>query len=326
MRAFKKLIVFVLLLAVIAVPVAAAANLQAIEDWAKLHNYSPPAEIAKLVSEDTMTDKAQHLFYINHPELIGDKTQFRQACKQSEQTIVLGCYHSLEAGIAIYNVSDARLNGVQEVTAAHEMLHAVYDRLNSEEKNNVNSMLMDYYDNGLTDTRIKSTIDAYRQTEPNDVVNEMHSVFGTEITSLPAPLENYYKKYFTNRQAVTDFSDQYESVFTQNQSQLADLKRQIEQLKSQLNSDKQNIQTQEATLSAENRRMQSLLASGKTDEYNSSVNSYNAHVNAIKASIASYNSNVQKVNSLVDQYNQLAYTQESLYNSLDTRIQTQTTQ
>jgi hypothetical protein len=104
MRAFKKLIVFVLLLAVIAVPVAAAANLQAIEDWAKLHNYSPPAEIAKLVSEDTMTDKAQHLFYINHPELIGDKTQFRQACKQSEQTIVLGCYHSLEAGIAIYNV------------------------------------------------------------------------------------------------------------------------------------------------------------------------------------------------------------------------------
>jgi flagellar biosynthesis chaperone FliJ len=326
MRAFGKLTSFGALLALIAVPVVAAANLQAIEDWAKLRNYNPPSGVTQLATEDTMTSKAQHLFYINHPELIGDKTQFRQACPQSEQTIVLGCYHSEEAGIAIYNVSDARLNGVQEVTAAHEMLHAAYDRLSSSERSNVDNMLNDYYVNGLTDQRIKDTINAYKQTEPNDVVNEMHSVFGTEVTNLPAPLESYYRQYFTNRQAVIGFSNQYESVFTQNQSQLTNLKHQIDQLKAQLNTDKENIQEQESSLSSKNSRMQSLLSSGKTDEYNAEVSSYNSQVNGLRSLIASYNANVQKVNSLVDQYNQLAYTQESLYNSLDTRIQTQTTQ
>ena len=34
----------------------------------------------------------------------------------------------------IYNVNDERLNGLKEVTAAHEMLHAAYERLPESDK------------------------------------------------------------------------------------------------------------------------------------------------------------------------------------------------
>jgi hypothetical protein len=330
MNGFKKLVSLIVLLTIIAFPILAVANSQAIEDWWKLRGYTPPAQIQKLANEDTMTDKAKHLFYVNHPELIGDKAKFNAACPQSEQTIVLGCYYNtgngINEGIAIYDVTDSRLAGVEEVTAAHETLHAAYQRLNAKDKNNVDNMLENYYKSDLHDQRIIDTINSYKKTEPNDVVNEMHSVFGTEVASLPTPLENYYKQYFNNRQAITNYSDQYESVFAQNKAQLDNLKAQIDELKSELQSDKATIEDEQNSLAEESSRMQSLLASGNTQQYNAAVPPYNARVVNVRSLISSYNSKVNRLNAKVEQYNSLAYTQVGLYNALDTRVQTQTAQ
>jgi uncharacterized protein YukE len=330
MNGFKKLISVIVLLALVAFPIAAVANAQAIEDWWRLRDYTPPPEIVKLADEDTMTDKSRHLFYVNHPQLIGVKGQFNQACPQSEQTIVLGCYYSggniVNEGIAVYDVTDSRLAGVEEVTAAHETLHAAYQRLSSNDKNNINNLLQNYYNSGLTDPRIKATIESYKKTEPNDVVNEMHSVFGTEVANLPAPLEDYYKQYFTNRQAITNYSEQYETVFSQNKVKLDNIKAQIDQLKIELSSDKANIEAQQSYLTSESSRMQGLLSGGSTQQYNAAVAPYNSRVVGLRRLIANYNAKVNQVNSLVEQYNSLAYTQENLYNALDTRVQTQTAQ
>lgn len=326
MKKNKNKIELVILFALIVLLAFTVLNAQAVHDWIKLYNYHPSSDISQLALEDTMTPKAQHLFYINHPQLVSDKTQFRKACPTSEQTIVLGCYKSNEAGIAIYVVSDARLNGVEQVTAAHEMLHGAYDRLGQKDKDYVDGLLQNYYSSGLSDPRVKGEINSYKQTEPKDVVDEMHSILGTEVANLPPALENYYGRYFTRRQAIVDFSNQYEGVFTQNQQQLQSLKSQIDQLKSQLNSQKSEIQSQEDALSVQNQQMQNLLSSNQVKAYNSMVDSYNSRVQSLRSLIASYNSNVDHVNSLVTQYNQLAVTQESLNNSIDTRLQTQTAQ
>ncbi len=44
----------------------------------------------------------------------------------------------------------------------------------------------------------------------------MHSVLGTEVANLPPALENYYKQYFTNRQAIVNYANQYEGVIYSN--------------------------------------------------------------------------------------------------------------
>jgi len=110
MNTFKRLAGIIVGLAVLAVPVVAVAKHQAIMDWWELRNYQPPASVAALAGEDSLTPAARHIFYVNHPQIIASTTQFHQNCTQSEQTIVLGCYHPDQQGIAIFDVQDSRLH------------------------------------------------------------------------------------------------------------------------------------------------------------------------------------------------------------------------
>src|SRR5688572_22638764 len=98
-----------------------------IYDWARLRNYDPPAKIVKLADDTNMTDTGRRLFYVNYPE-VNDRNTFSEHCDFGEESIVLGCYVSGQ-GIFLFSVDDPRLKGIVQVTAAHEMLHAAYERL-----------------------------------------------------------------------------------------------------------------------------------------------------------------------------------------------------
>lgn len=285
---------------------AAALNRNNLYDWWRLRGYQPPSAVSQMAADDTMTAYARHMLYVNRPA-IDNSTTFTSACPNDggEKTIVLGCYHGGESGIFLLGVSDSRLNGVEQVTAAHEMLHAAYERLSSSDRKKVDAMLTNYYNHGLTDPRIQQTIADYKQSEPHDVVNEMHSVFGTEVASLPAPLEQYYQRYFTNRAAVTGFAAQYQAEFTsrqdavkQDDAQLAGLKSQIDSLESDLKSRLTAIQDQQATLNA-------LRTSGNISQYNADVPGYNNLVDA-------YNAEAKDLKSLISQYNQLVATRNAV--------------
>jgi hypothetical protein len=275
-------------------------NRQNLYDWLRLHNYHAPAVVAQLASQDTMTPYAKKVFYVNHPSL-EDKAGFFKDCpagSSAEQTIVLGCYHAGQMGIFLQDVNNPSLDGVEQVTAAHEMLHAAYDRLSPSDQSKVNAMLEDYYNNGLADQRIKDTIEAYKKTEPSDVINEMHSVFGSEAANLPAPLEQYYRRYFTNRQQVAAFAAQYQSAFTSRQATVAQDDAKLAQLKSRIDAGETDLKTKQVQISDSQSRLMALRGSGDTAGYNAGVPAYNALVDA-------YNSEVQQVRGLIAQYNEL---------------------
>lgn len=296
---------------------------QAIEDWIKLRGYQPPAHIAALAANTTMSDEAEHIFYVNRPELIGDISKFRKDCPFSEQSIVLGCYHSDQNGIDLYDVKDERLEGVEEVTAAHEMLHAAYDRLSDKERDRIDAMLESYYKNSLTDERVRSTIELYKTTEPNDVVNEMHSIFGTEIASLPLPLENYYKQYFASRAAVVGFAQNYAGEFTRRTAQIDEYDARLSRLKGDIEEQERSLAAQLDSINSDRTRLDQLRDSGRIEEYNSGVASFNAKIDA-------YNSGVRRLQSMIAEYNELVATRnllaaevQELEKSLDTRLQPQ---
>jgi DNA repair exonuclease SbcCD ATPase subunit len=261
----------------------ALAKAQAIDDWFRLHNYSPQAAIIKIANDDKLTDHARHSF------------------------------------LFVKAVDDQRLSGVEEVTTAHEMLHAAYDRLSSKQRQKVDSMLMDYYNNGLHDQRIIDTMNSYKQTEPNDVVNEMHSVFGTEIADLPAPLENYYKQYFSDRSVVTTFAQNYEDEFT---SRIAKIKQDDAELareRSDIQSKEAALQSQLASIEADRNQVEHSNDPSVIDNYNARVSAYNSGVRSLRTKIINYN-------QLVDDRNALAAELRSLQSSLDNRLSTQPAQ
>lgn len=267
-------------------------------DWAELQNYTVPAKVASLAKADTMTDSATRVYYVNHPAIEG-KRQFATNCKnKSEQTIVLGCYHGGQQGIFILSVSDTRLDGVMEVTAAHEMLHAEYDRLSARDRQQVDGWLEDYYKNHLTDKRIQATIASYKKTEPNDVVNEMHSIFATEIPNLPSNLEQYYRRYFTNRAKVVSYSEAYSSEFERRQQQVASYDAQLSQIKPLIDANEAELQRQEASLRTQRQALE-------RDRNTSDAGSYNSRVDAYNAAVADYNNKIASTKRLIARYNDI---------------------
>ncbi|HUY84913.1 MAG TPA: hypothetical protein VMU97_00140 [Candidatus Dormibacteraeota bacterium] len=290
------LVILVIWLAILGL---AANNRQNIIDWWKLRNYQAPATVSQLAAQDTMTAYGRKIFYVNHAAIL-NKTAFPKQCPNNggEQTIVLGCYHGDQAGIFLLGVNDPRLNGVEQVTAAHEMLHGAYDRLSSSEKAKVDAMLLDYYNNDLRDQRLRNTIAAYRKTEPHDVVNEMHSIFGTEVAKLPSGLEQYYKRYFTNRAQMAAYAAQYQGEFTSRQAAVTQDDAQLAALKQQIDSLEADLQVKQSTISSKQSSLNELKASGNTDAYNAGVPGYNTLVN-------DYNAEVEQVRGLIGQYNTL---------------------
>ncbi|MEK7599964.1 MAG: hypothetical protein AAB462_02930 [Patescibacteria group bacterium] len=293
----------------LALLVFVAVNRQDVIDLWRLRQYQAPAAVSQLATQGTMTDFGRKVFYVNEPN-IQDKTSFAKECLSSdgkqEQTIVLGCYHSNQAGIFLMKVTDPRLDGVEQVTAAHEMLHAAYDRLSRSDKSKVDAMLTKYYKQDLRDERILKTIDAYKKTEPNDLVNEMHSIFGTEIASLPADLEAYYKRYFTNRSQVVAFAAQYQAEFTSRKQIVAEADARLDVLRQQIEGLESSLRSRQAAIDEQRASLNALKASGDFRSYNAEVSSYNALVNDYNADVASLRSLIEEHNALVATRNAVA--------------------
>lgn len=326
MRLLKRFLAGIALLGLLALPFVIYFNAQALTDWWALQNYNPPATVSSLATQDTMTPSARHIFYVNRPNIESNASQFRTDCGETEKTIILGCYRSNQDGIFVYNVQDARLAGVQQVTAAHEMLHAAYDRLSSKDKKYVDGLLQDYFDKDLKDQRVIDTMNAYKQSEPNDVVNEMHSVFGTEIADLPAPLEAYYNRYFTDRQAVTNFAAAYQGEFTNREDQVKADDAQLAVMKDQINSEEQSLQNQLIQINTDRARLDGERSGGQIAQYNAGVDSFNNEVNAYNRGVRKVKADIVAYNQLVNARNSIANELTSLDQSLDTRLAPQTTQ
>ncbi|HVC36143.1 MAG TPA: hypothetical protein VNE40_01695 [Candidatus Dormibacteraeota bacterium] len=298
-------------------------NRQNLEDWWRLRSYHPPLAIVNLATSDQLTAYARKVFYVNAPA-IDNKTTFNQLCPNNggEQTIVLGCYHSNQQGIYLLNVSDPRLNGVEQVTAAHEMLHAAYDRLNSQQKKQVDDWLWSYFNHGLSDQRIKKTMAAYKHSEPNDLVNEMHSVFGTEVANLPPQLENYYKRYFENRSQIVAYANSYQAAFTSLQSQVQQDDQRLTSLQSVISVDENDLKAKQAQLDTQRQTLETLRASNNFAAYNAAVPGYNAMVAAYNNQVATIKVLIDRYNLLVNARNAIALEEQQLNNELSSSVST----
>jgi uncharacterized protein YukE len=310
----------ILLIVIFATLLVVWVKRDAVYDWLQLRNYQPSTAVTSIADQTTLTAKTRHLFYVNHPA-IQNKSDFNKNCPNNggEQTIVLGCYHARQTGIYLYDVADPKLAGVVQVTAAHETLHAAYERLSTKDRNYVDGLLQDYYQHDLHDQRLLDTIAAYQKSEPNDVVNEMHSVFGTEVRDLPPALEAYYKQYFSDRLKIVTYSEQYEQTFTNLKTQVDQYDTQLASLKKQIDGNQSSLQQQSQDLQAERKQLDDELASKQYDAYNAGVPGFNQKINNYNAQLQTTKQLIDQYNSLLDTRNATALQQQQLFKAIDSQ-------
>ncbi len=315
MTFFRKFFAPLLLVSLVFTGLIAWQQRWAIYDAIRLADYTPSERIVEIAEKASMDAETKRLFYVYYPTL-QDKENFRNSCPTGEVSIVLGCYISGDR-IYLQDVTDERLSGVLEVTAAHEVLHAAYERLSSDERNRVNQQLTEAYKD-VDNARIQKNVKEYEDNGA-DVVNELHSILATEVRDLPDELETYYAQYFVDRSKIVDLSDQYEGAFNELKDQVASYDAQLAELRVRIDSYEQSLATKEAELNAQRARLNQLLANEQTEEYNAAVPRFNALVNAYNGEIAQVRVLINEFNRIVSERNNIATEQGELIEAIDSR-------
>src|SRR5690242_19071641 len=125
------------------------AERQYVVDAIQYHQYKPTAVVSQVADKAGFTDDALFTFYATRPAVEPSSTFNRDCPRKEAKSPILGCYAG--GRIFIFDVTDTRLQDVKTVTAAHEMLHAEYDRLSDTEKKRLRPLLQQAYDKSAND-------------------------------------------------------------------------------------------------------------------------------------------------------------------------------
>ena len=200
-------------------------NRMYVVDQIAVWRYTPTLEISQMASRSSMNDNGRFLFYASTPS-VQDRNEFNQFCRKIvEKSAVLGCYTSGQ--IYIYNISDPRLDGIKDVTAAHEMLHAAYDRLSPNEKSEVDAMIETpdletyyarYFTNRLT---LVSLSERYEQVfgelekQQKQLVSELNAL----VDDINESSASYTSQFASLQDAIESFNTRAENGSYTSESQ-----------------------------------------------------------------------------------------------------------
>lgn len=311
-------------LVVSAVAIVIALNFSPITDYFLARTIATPDEkIASIADDIALTPGGRDIFYASQPLLAPNAKDF--PCKSGEtSSVILGCYASstlwLDKGqIYILDVKNSALQGVIQVTAAHEMLHAAYHRLSFFERAHIDDLVSKQYALLRDDPVLKEQMEYYHANEPGQDVNELHSILGTTVAKLDPELERYYARYFTDRSSVVAQYTHYSTALHQNDQKIKDLKTKLDADAAALAVDTERY---EADLAQLNVDIQSFNARATGGGF-SSQSAFTAARSALLARAANLNARSDALNSRVAAYNQdvktinsLSAQTEELYSSL----------
>jgi hypothetical protein len=268
-----------------------------------------------------LSDAGTFAMYATQPSIEGNKT-FNDKCGRQEQdTAILGCYSN--GRIYIFDVTDKRLDGIKEVTASHEMLHAVYQRLSPAEKASVDKLVEDEYKKLSADPAFSKRMEFYARTEPGERDNELHSIIGTEVSDISTELEAHYAKYFTDRTAILKLFNSYNGVFLSFDAQAKALQEKLDNLgdKIKADSDTYNIDVKTLNIDIEdfNQRARSGSFSSQA-AFNSERSVLDRRVKEVMSLRTTIDSEIDTYETLRVQYNDTVTQTHDLYKSIDSNL------
>ena len=202
-------------------------NQRMIKDQLVAHQFETPENISSYIDQAGLSDQGSLYLRTSLPRVV-PAYEFDRYCTRNEPGIgVLGCYTTRDSRIYLYEVTDPRLESIEPVVAAHEMLHAVWFRKTSEERDALAPLLEEAYAALGPDHPLIERMASYEADDPASRLPELYSIIGTEIREIPEALEAHYAEYFANRALVVDLADRVYRVFDTLQAELEQLSNEL---------------------------------------------------------------------------------------------------
>ena len=223
MKVFKRLFGLAFVVLLIGAAAWIVLNREWLYDYWRGMSYQPSSEMSEIRKKLNLTERGEFLFNASQPEL-NQKDDFNDNCSSdSVEIAILGCYRM--QNIYVYDIEEKKLDGIREVTTAHELLHAVFARMSEGEKEALKSDLEKVYkDNqGVLADDLKTYAEGAR-------FEELYVRAGTEVKDLPSKLEKHYAEIFKDQDAVVGYYDSYNTVFRQLRAELEQLEAEMERI------------------------------------------------------------------------------------------------
>ncbi len=197
-----------------------AIQTPAVQDMWRGWGYEPAPAVAEIEQKLELTDRGKRLFRATRPT-IEQSADFNEHCgSHSAEISVIGCYTG--GKMYIYEIANDELVDANKVTAAHELLHAVWERMGEGERNRISALLDQVYQENAE--WMEEELEAYTADVRKE---EMYTRAGTKLENLPEELEQHYAKYFRNRAQIVAFYRNYEAPFERLKAEMAALKTEI---------------------------------------------------------------------------------------------------
>lgn len=264
-----------------------------IQDFYQGQTYQPSAEMARIKKDLQLTEKGEFLFNAARPELMS-AADFNAHCRNgASETAVLGCYTG--GNIYVYNITDSELNGIRELTSAHELLHAVYARMSDEERAGLVEPLTRTFD--AHQDYLGEEINNYDSSQKQE---ELYVRAGTEVADLPEALERHYAQFFKDQDAIVAFYNSYINVFRALKSEMSTLKSEMEAINTDVTAKTAEYERRSAQLSAD---IVSFNSCAKVTGCFSTEDEFTIRREALLAEQAALEQLYNEINDLIAAYN-----------------------
>ncbi len=198
--------------------------------WSGL-GYEPSLQTGEIRDDLELTDKGKRIFAATRPEVEASE-DFNEHCDSHDADIsLLGCY--TEGRIYVYNITTSELEAANKVTMAHELLHAVWERMGEWERSDVEEMLWELYEEKRE--WFDEELEPYAKDE---WLEEIYTRAATKLMDLPDELEAHYAKIFKDRKKIVGFYQEYEAPFVRLREELDELEERIENMRREIEWDK----------------------------------------------------------------------------------------
>ena len=293
----KRLVLFfVFSVIILSATAVVTLNYTTIKDFFTGLGYQPTEEMSQIRTSLDLTGKGTLIFNAVMPELM-EKQEFNSLCRGTEsETAILGCYR--DDRVYIYNITDSELAGIRELTSAHELLHAVYHRMGTDEKQKISNLLVQVYQ--ANQAALGEEIDLYQDDQKKE---ELYVRAGTEIRDLPDKLEKHYAEIFQDQDKIADFYKSYISVFKEIEQTLATLLTEANELETSINAKTAEYESGIAVL---NQSIQEFNNCANTPNCFTSTWAFNNQRNALIARQNELMSLYNEIGQLISNYNAIA--------------------
>ncbi len=284
-------------------------------------SYQPSAEMAEIIEQLDLTDRGLRILKATQPVLQNREAFIESGCNEAHSTTsTLGCYDSYN--IYVYDSENEELNGLEESTTAHELLHAVWSRLAFYDTVRLEPLLDEFY------AEHRAELAEYlADYDASQYYTELHSVIGTEYPAdqLPAELREHYEAFFADFDKIYAYYSKYEAVLDQINAEIDELSKDIEARRAVI-AERESYYTEASeqlgnNIRDFNRRADIEGEFSSEAEFNRERNALIARQQELNAYYDATATLIEEINTLIDEYNAKAIHHNDLMDSINSKPQ-----